>query len=129
MGWFRSDPLEEIVGLDTSYHGGVLLGGSDVEPEYISAYKERRESRRQSRGSFNNRDNGAETTSMWMEEEEEDVSGSYHYGDSGLNLAEGDEDEEAFSIEEKTAEEVLFEEDDRVDAPLNNNSEHGSMTA
>lgn len=44
-GWFRSDPLEEIVGLDTSYHGGLaLLGGEDeVNPEYISAYKKRKE--------------------------------------------------------------------------------------
>ena len=41
-GWFRSDPLEEIVGLDTSYHGGLALltGLQDgVNPEYISAYK------------------------------------------------------------------------------------------
>jgi Amt family ammonium transporter len=43
-GWFRSDPLEEIVGLDTSYHGGLtMLGGEDeVNPEYISQYKKRR---------------------------------------------------------------------------------------
>jgi ammonium transporter, Amt family len=43
-GWFRSDPLEEIVGLDTSYHGGLaLLTGEDhVDPEYITAYKEKR---------------------------------------------------------------------------------------
>lgn len=27
-GWFRSDPLEEIVGLDTSYHGGSILLGN-----------------------------------------------------------------------------------------------------
>ena len=41
-GWLRSDPLEELVGLDTSYHGGLaLLSTSDVKPEYISAYKER----------------------------------------------------------------------------------------
>jgi ammonia channel protein AmtB len=43
-GWFRSDPLEEIVGLDTSYHGGLMLGGDDnINPEYVSAYKKRRE--------------------------------------------------------------------------------------
>ena len=42
-GWLRSDPLEELVGLDTSYHGGLALLSthSDVKPEYISAYKER----------------------------------------------------------------------------------------
>lgn len=42
-GWLRSDPLEELVGLDTSYHGGLALlsNTSDVKPEYISAFKER----------------------------------------------------------------------------------------
>jgi len=44
-GWFRSDPLEEIVGLDTSYHGGLALlsGGDEVNPEYISAFKRKKE--------------------------------------------------------------------------------------
>lgn len=46
-GWFRSDPLEEIVGLDTSYHGGLALlannaGEDAVCPEYISAYTKQR---------------------------------------------------------------------------------------
>lgn len=45
-GWFRSDPLEELVGLDTSYHGGLALlaqeGDDSVHPEYISAFKRRR---------------------------------------------------------------------------------------
>jgi ammonium transporter, Amt family len=42
-GWFRSDPLEELVGLDTSYHGGMALlsSHSEIKPEYISAFKER----------------------------------------------------------------------------------------
>jgi len=46
-GWLRSDPLEELVGLDTSYHGGLaLLSGEDgVNPEYISAYKQQRNER------------------------------------------------------------------------------------
>jgi len=42
-GWFRSDPLEELVGLDTSYHGGLPLNDSDVNPEYISAFKRQRQ--------------------------------------------------------------------------------------
>lgn len=45
-GWFRSDPLEELVGLDTSYHGGLALlnrGEDRVNPEYITALKERRD--------------------------------------------------------------------------------------
>ena len=43
-GWFRSDPLEEIVGLDTSYHGGLILSGGDdgVNPEYISQFRKQR---------------------------------------------------------------------------------------
>ena len=51
-GWFRSDPLEEIVGLDTSYHGGLLLmsGDDSVNPEYISQYKKQRCELRQRRG-------------------------------------------------------------------------------
>jgi len=56
-GWFRSDPLEEIVGLDTSYHGGLALlagTGEGVNPEYISAYKKKKSEendlRRRNRG-------------------------------------------------------------------------------
>lgn len=52
-GWFRSDPLEEIVGLDTSYHGGlILMGGEEsVNPEYISQFKKQRSNMRQRRTS------------------------------------------------------------------------------
>mmetsp|Transcript_8708 Transcript_8708/g.21855 ORF Transcript_8708/g.21855 Transcript_8708/m.21855 type:complete len:541 (+) Transcript_8708:240-1862(+) len=52
-GWFRSDPLEEIVGLDTSYHGGLILVGGDdsVNPEYISQFKKQRNNMRQRRTS------------------------------------------------------------------------------
>jgi len=51
-GWFRSDPLEEIVGLDTSYHGGLILtsGDDSVNPEYISQFKKQRSELRQRRG-------------------------------------------------------------------------------
>jgi Amt family ammonium transporter len=41
-GWFRSDPLEEIVGLDMSYHGGTVLADSSVNPEYIAAFNQRK---------------------------------------------------------------------------------------
>jgi ammonium transporter, Amt family len=55
-GWFRSDPLEEIVGLDTSYHGGLILSGGDdgVNPEYITQFRKQRSelrNRRQGRHS------------------------------------------------------------------------------
>ena len=110
--------------MDTSYHGGVLLGGSDVEPEYISAYKERKESRRQSRTG-----GAAETARMWMEEdaawmEEEDDTDINNYGDT--DPAEGDEDEDsAVSSEQEAAEAVLLEEG----GPGFIGSEHGSVTA
>lgn len=57
MGWLRADSLEELVGLDISYHGGSG-GGKDggVKKEYVEAYKRhknassgRRHSRRSSR--------------------------------------------------------------------------------
>ena len=52
-GWFRSDPLEEIVGLDTSYHGGLILmsGDDSVNPEYVSQFKKQRTKLRQRRTS------------------------------------------------------------------------------
>lgn len=42
-GWLRSDALEELVGLDTSYHGGLALltHDSEVKEEHITAYKNR----------------------------------------------------------------------------------------
>lgn len=54
-GWFRSDPLEEIVGLDTSYHGGLILANGDdsVNPEYISQFKKQRNELRNRRTSRN----------------------------------------------------------------------------
>jgi ammonium transporter, Amt family len=43
MGWFRSDPLEEIVGLDTSYHGGLTLlslrHDHEVSEQQLSEFK------------------------------------------------------------------------------------------
>jgi Amt family ammonium transporter len=52
MGWFRSDPLDEIVGLDTSYHGGLMLnsGEDEVNPEYISQFQKQRSDLRRRRG-------------------------------------------------------------------------------
>lgn len=42
MGWFRADSLEELVGLDISYHGGQALAGDEVRLEYIEAFNRRR---------------------------------------------------------------------------------------
>mmetsp|Transcript_13334 Transcript_13334/g.36848 ORF Transcript_13334/g.36848 Transcript_13334/m.36848 type:complete len:306 (+) Transcript_13334:143-1060(+) len=50
QGLFRSDPLEELVGLDTSYHGGVILHAQEnVNPEYISQFKLQRNNLRNRR--------------------------------------------------------------------------------
>jgi Amt family ammonium transporter len=50
-GWFRSDPLEELVGLDTSYHGGLSLtrGEDQVNPEYLSRFQKQRDELRNRR--------------------------------------------------------------------------------
>jgi len=42
MGWFRSDSLEELVGLDISYHGGMTNGHDEVKLEYIEAFNRKR---------------------------------------------------------------------------------------
>jgi len=121
MGWFRSDPLEEIVGLDTSYHGGVILSGSDVEPEYISAYKQRREEKRLSRYSISNSHESAmEVARHWMEEEEM----GHNYTDTEP-AEDDDDDEEAVPVEQEAAEAVLLEQE----AAGIVDSENGSVTA
>jgi len=42
MGWFRSDSLEELVGLDISYHGVQALAGDEIKLEYVEAFNRRR---------------------------------------------------------------------------------------
>ena len=38
-GWLRADSLEELVGLDISYHGGMIpKSGSGVKKEHVEAY-------------------------------------------------------------------------------------------
>jgi Amt family ammonium transporter len=62
MGWLRADSLEELVGLDISYHGGMdFQDGGGVKKEYVAAYKRHKGAIRERRGSNRNaaRDNGA----------------------------------------------------------------------
>ena len=49
MGWFRADSLEELVGLDISYHGGSASSRDGVKKEYVEAYKRHKGSIRQRR--------------------------------------------------------------------------------
>ncbi|CAJ1954842.1 unnamed protein product [Cylindrotheca closterium] len=46
-GWLRSDSLEELVGLDISYHGGGpgAVGDGEVRKEYVEAYRRQKNSR------------------------------------------------------------------------------------
>jgi Ammonium Transporter Family len=51
MGWFRSDSLEELVGLDISYHGGNQYEEEMVQEEIIKAFAEKKGLRRRRRDS------------------------------------------------------------------------------
>lgn len=60
-GWLRADSLEELVGLDISYHGSMDFKEGGVKKEYVEAYKrhkgnirERRTVRRDADTSWNN---------------------------------------------------------------------------
>lgn len=45
-GWLRSDSLEELVGLDISYHGSAKPGqGEEVRKEYVEAYRRQKSAR------------------------------------------------------------------------------------
>mmetsp|Transcript_25419 Transcript_25419/g.42258 ORF Transcript_25419/g.42258 Transcript_25419/m.42258 type:complete len:569 (+) Transcript_25419:95-1801(+) len=45
MGWFRADSLEELVGLDISYHGGGAGGNDEVKLEYVEAFNRRKDNK------------------------------------------------------------------------------------
>lgn len=51
MGWFRADSLEELVGLDISYHGGgPQAKDNGVKKEYVDAYNRHKGNIRSRRG-------------------------------------------------------------------------------
>jgi hypothetical protein len=50
-GWLRADSLEELVGLDISYHGGRDLKDGGVKKEFVEAYKRHKGQIRERRGS------------------------------------------------------------------------------
>ena len=90
-GWLRSDPLEELVGLDTSYHGGLALLTShqDVKPEYISAYRERQMESNSLRNRFHNENGSAKTASVnhSIKEVEEELEEDEGQGDAAGNFS------------------------------------------
>lgn len=66
MGWFRADSLEELVGLDISYHGGGPQAKDDgVKKEYVEAYNRQKGNIRNRRGgnSTSHEGSGWESTS------------------------------------------------------------------
>ena len=42
LGWFRADALEEIVGLDVSYHGGSYQSAEQIKSEHLDAFNKRK---------------------------------------------------------------------------------------
>lgn len=64
-GWFRSDPLEEIVGLDTSYHGRLPLDGDihaagegeHINQVHLNEYRRRRQETLRNRRRANENNN------------------------------------------------------------------------
>lgn len=49
-GWLRADSLEELVGLDISYHGSMDFKEGGVKKEYVEAYKRHKGNIRERRG-------------------------------------------------------------------------------
>lgn len=51
-GWLRADSLEELVGLDISYHGGMDAKDGSVKKEYVEAFKRHKGSLRNRRQNY-----------------------------------------------------------------------------
>jgi len=79
MGWFRSDALEEVVGLDISYHGGGSHNMGEVKSEYLDAFRKRRDEqiRQRSGRSFSTNEEGVPTNtrSTDLYEDNEETNG------------------------------------------------------
>jgi Amt family ammonium transporter len=59
-GWFRADSLEELVGLDISYHGGMDMKDGSVKKEYIEAFKRHKGAIRNRRQNHTQETNGSD---------------------------------------------------------------------
>mmetsp|Transcript_8705 Transcript_8705/g.21842 ORF Transcript_8705/g.21842 Transcript_8705/m.21842 type:complete len:542 (+) Transcript_8705:54-1679(+) len=65
-GWLRADSLEELVGLDISYHGGMDVKDGSVKKEYVEAFKRHKKGSMRDRrrsGTMNESDGGWEDSS------------------------------------------------------------------
>jgi uncharacterized protein YneF (UPF0154 family) len=79
MGWFRADALEELVGLDISYHGGGGTHNDEVKQEYVDAFQRKR-----------GRAVATTETEMPYGEEEEEYQGQPEGYDQGQMTMEED---------------------------------------
>jgi len=83
LGWFRADALEEIVGLDVSYHGGSYQSAEAVKEEHLEAFNKRKKDmlRRRTSGDGNKRSNH----SMHSDNFDEDGDEEGGFGRNGLD--------------------------------------------
>jgi len=108
----QADALDEVVGLDVSYHGGVILKDSDVQPEYISAFNARRDKRRSQRSNAS----GEPSDDMFKPGAElSNLDTSRHYNAAAIDIG----------VEDDTEQMV----DDSVDASARRDSGHVSVRA
>eukprot|EP00934_Nitzschia_sp_Nitz4_P002660 Nitzschia sp. Nitz4//scaffold15_size197535//121819//123523//NITZ4_001589-RA/size197535-augustus-gene-0.213-mRNA-1//1//CDS//3329537748//2650//frame0 len=56
QGWLRADSLEELVGLDISYHGGTHIRDDGVKKSYVDTYQRHRANKR---NGYDNTDHGS----------------------------------------------------------------------
>jgi hypothetical protein len=60
MGWFRSDSLEELVGLDISYHGGHQYEEEMVQEQFVKAFMDKKGLRRRHNAAQRSQDTDAD---------------------------------------------------------------------
>ena len=86
LGWFRADALEEIVGLDISYHGGSYQSAEAVKDEHLAAFNKRKKDmlRRRSSGDGNRRSSHGRRADNF--EQDADVEGGFGRNGSVDNI-------------------------------------------
>lgn len=92
MGWFRVDSLEELVGLDMSYHGNSHGGEDEIKTEYLNAYNRKRLQRRRSGTGLTCPDNEEASWCDLTTGDELHDTRSVKSGVSGVSNASGDDD-------------------------------------
>jgi hypothetical protein len=111
LGWFRADALEEIVGLDVSYHGGINVAtGADIKPEHMDAFLRRKNE--QSQGRIRRRKRSSEKGSDRPEDLESSI------GNSGGPMQQNySESEEAHTSREQHGQQMQIDGYQAIHAP------------